>query len=50
VQRLVRTAIGPVRLGGLRAGALRELTREELAALYRAADPATADAAGDLEG
>jgi 23S rRNA pseudouridine2605 synthase len=45
VQRLVRTAIGPVRLGGLRAGALRELKREELAALYRAAD-----AGADLEG
>jgi 23S rRNA pseudouridine2605 synthase len=45
VQRLVRTAIGPVRLGGLRAGALRELTREELAALYRAAD-----ASDDVEG
>jgi 23S rRNA pseudouridine2605 synthase len=50
VQRLVRTAIGPVRLGGLRAGALRELKREELAALYRAADPDAADPGADLEG
>jgi 23S rRNA pseudouridine2605 synthase len=50
VERLVRTAIGPVRLGGLRAGALRELKREELAALYRAADPDAADPGADLEG
>lgn len=35
VQRLVRTAIGPVRLGNLRAGATRELTRGELAELHR---------------
>jgi 23S rRNA pseudouridine2605 synthase len=38
VQRLVRTAIGPVRLGNLRAGAIRELSRSELAALYREID------------
>jgi 23S rRNA pseudouridine2605 synthase len=38
VQRLVRTSIGPVRLGGLRAGALRELTRDELAELHRLVD------------
>jgi 23S rRNA pseudouridine2605 synthase len=36
VQRLVRTAIGPVRLGGQRAGTLRELTAAELADLYEA--------------
>ena len=38
VQRLVRTAIGPVRLGGQRAGTTRDLTRTELAALYRLSD------------
>jgi len=35
VERLVRTAIGPVRLGGQRAGSLRALTAGELADLYR---------------
>jgi 23S rRNA pseudouridine2605 synthase len=40
VQRLVRTAIGPVRLGGQRAGSLRELTREELAGLHQLVDKA----------
>ncbi len=34
VQRLVRTAVGPVQLGGQRTGKLRRLTREELAGLY----------------
>ncbi len=34
VQRLVRTAIGPVRLGDQRAGKLRGLTREELGGLF----------------
>ena len=38
VQRLVRTAIGPVRLGGQRPGTVRELTRTELAELYRLVD------------
>jgi 23S rRNA pseudouridine2605 synthase len=38
VERLVRTAIGPVRLGGQRAGTLRPLTREELAGLHRLVD------------
>ena len=38
VQRLVRTAIGPVRLGGQRPGTVRELTRAELAELYRLVD------------
>jgi 23S rRNA pseudouridine2605 synthase len=38
VQRLVRTSIGPVRLGGQRAGTLRELTRVELAELHRLVD------------
>lgn len=36
VQRLSRTAIGPVRLGDLRAGALRELTGDELGSLLDA--------------
>jgi len=35
VERLVRTAIGPVRLGGQRAGTLRDLTRQELGELHR---------------
>jgi 23S rRNA pseudouridine2605 synthase len=38
VQRLVRTSIGPVRLGGQRPGTLRELTRDELGELYRLVD------------
>jgi pseudouridine synthase len=37
VRRLVRTRVGPVRLGGLRPGELRELTPEEVRALYRVA-------------
>lgn len=37
VRRLVRTRVGPIRLGGLRAGELRELGPEEVRALYRAA-------------
>jgi pseudouridine synthase len=37
VRRLVRTRVGPVRLGGLRPGELRELSPEEVRALYRAA-------------
>ncbi len=39
VLRLVRTAIGPVRLGKLPPGAVRPLSREELDALRRAAHP-----------
>ena len=39
VQRLVRTAVGPVRLGNQRPGTVRELTRTELAELHRAVDP-----------
>ena len=33
VRKLSRTAIGPVRLGRLKSGELRELTREELGGL-----------------
>ncbi len=41
VERLVRTAIGPVRLGGMRAGTLRDLSRSELAALHGLLDKTT---------
>jgi 23S rRNA pseudouridine2605 synthase len=37
VRRLVRLRMGPVRLGRLRAGEVRELSPEEVRALYRAA-------------
>jgi 23S rRNA pseudouridine2605 synthase len=40
VTRLVRTRIGPVHLGGQRAGTLRPLTRSELADLHRLAESA----------
>jgi 23S rRNA pseudouridine2605 synthase len=38
VSRLVRTRIGPVHLGGQRAGTVRELTRAEIADLHRLAE------------
>lgn len=38
VRRLVRTAIGEVKLGTQRPGTLRPLTRPELASLYRAVE------------
>ncbi|MDP9094541.1 MAG: rRNA pseudouridine synthase [Actinomycetota bacterium] len=38
VERLVRTQIGPVRLGGHRVGSVRDLTATELAALHRLVD------------
>lgn len=37
VQRLIRTQIGPVRLGDLRPGKTRALQRGELAELFAAA-------------
>lgn len=37
VRRLVRVRVGPIRLGWLRPGEVRELSPEELLALYRAA-------------
>lgn len=37
LERLVRTAIGPVRLGHLKPGTLRRLAPEEVRALYRVA-------------
>jgi 23S rRNA pseudouridine2605 synthase len=36
VQRLVRVAVGPVRLGDLPSGAVRPLERQEVAALRQA--------------
>jgi 23S rRNA pseudouridine2605 synthase len=42
VSRLVRTRIGPVHLGGQRAGSLRPLTRAEIADLHRLAESAPA--------
>jgi 23S rRNA pseudouridine2605 synthase len=41
VQRLVRTAVGPVRLGSLRSGATRVLTPAEVGALYDLVDTET---------
>jgi 23S rRNA pseudouridine2605 synthase len=41
VLRLVRTAIGPLNLGGLRAGSTRELSSQELTSLYSAIDLST---------
>ncbi|HEX6499974.1 MAG TPA: pseudouridine synthase [Micromonosporaceae bacterium] len=38
VNRLVRTSIGPIRLGDLKAGRTRRLNRAEVAALYKAVD------------
>jgi 23S rRNA pseudouridine2605 synthase len=38
VSRLIRTAVGPVRLGDLKPGRWRHLSRAEVAALYAAAD------------
>jgi 23S rRNA pseudouridine2605 synthase len=49
VSRLVRTAVGPVRLGTLKPGGTRKLTRVELAELFRAGT-AAGDPAGDPSG
>ena len=38
MQRLARTAIGPVRLGSLRVGEYRELTVDELGTLLDAVE------------
>jgi 23S rRNA pseudouridine2605 synthase len=38
VNRLVRTAIGPIRLGDLKVGRTRRLTNAEVAALFKAVD------------
>jgi 23S rRNA pseudouridine2605 synthase len=37
VRRLVRVRVGPVRLGRMRPGEVRDLEPEEVRALYRAA-------------
>ena len=36
VQRLLRTAVGPVQLGSQKPGKIRNLTRDELAGLFAA--------------
>jgi 23S rRNA pseudouridine2605 synthase len=41
VRRLVRTAIGPVLLGGQRVGTTRELSSQELTSLYKAIELST---------
>jgi 23S rRNA pseudouridine2605 synthase len=38
VQRLIRTAVGPVRLGDLRPGRIRPLNRPEVGDLFKAVD------------
>ncbi len=38
VSRLVRTSIGPIKLGDLKVGRTRRLTRPEIAALFRAVE------------
>jgi 23S rRNA pseudouridine2605 synthase len=38
VRRLVRTAVGPVQLGNLRAGHTRRLRRDEVGQLYALVD------------
>jgi 23S rRNA pseudouridine2605 synthase len=36
VSRLIRTAIGPIKLGDLKPGRTRRLTNPEIAALFKA--------------
>jgi 23S rRNA pseudouridine2605 synthase len=36
VTRLIRTAVGPIRLGDLRPGGFRHLSNAEIAALFKA--------------
>lgn len=50
VRRLVRTAIGPITLGGLKPGRTRRLNRIEVAALYRAAEAEERPEGGRSEG
>jgi 23S rRNA pseudouridine2605 synthase len=47
VSRLVRTRIGPVNLGGQRAGAVRELTADEIADLHAIGE--AVDATSDVD-
>jgi 23S rRNA pseudouridine2605 synthase len=42
VKRLVRTAVGPVRLGNLKPGQFRRLSRQEITALYVEAEESVA--------
>jgi 23S rRNA pseudouridine2605 synthase len=37
VRRLIRTRVGPVRLGRMKAGELRDLSHDEVRDLYRTA-------------
>jgi 23S rRNA pseudouridine2605 synthase len=37
VRRLVRTRLGPIKLGKLKPGEVRDLTAEEVRGLYRVA-------------
>jgi 23S rRNA pseudouridine2605 synthase len=54
VSRLVRTSIGPIKLGDLKMGRTRRLTRAEIAALFRAVEDEEeieyADVVVDLSG
>jgi 23S rRNA pseudouridine2605 synthase len=50
VSRLIRTAIGPLKLGDLRSGRWRRLTATEVAALYRAAEDGDHEGAGPVSG
>ena len=43
VSRLVRTSIGPIKIGDLRAGRTRRLTRAEVAALFKAVEDEAAE-------
>ena len=47
VQRLIRTAVGPVKLGDLRSGRWRHLTRSEVAALFSAAASSLGEVSAD---
>jgi 23S rRNA pseudouridine2605 synthase len=38
VTRLIRTSIGPIKIGDLKSGRTRRLTRAEIAALFKAVD------------
>jgi 23S rRNA pseudouridine2605 synthase len=38
VQRLIRTAVGPIKLGDLRPGRSRPLNRAEISELFNAVD------------
>lgn len=49
VRKLERTGMGPIRLKGVARGAWRELTRDEVWALKRAAADSRPDAAGDAD-